>query len=51
VSIARSLNVSLLRDALVNKLEVILTYTQVTDEQGRVTEIVDAVRLLSSGVS
>jgi hypothetical protein len=51
VSIARSLNVSLLRESLVNKLDVILTYSEVVDPQGRVTEVVDAVRLLSSGVS
>jgi hypothetical protein len=51
VSIARSLNVSLLRDAIINKLEVVLTYSEITDPQGLVSEVVDAVRLLASGVA
>jgi hypothetical protein len=53
VSIARSLNVSLLRDALVNKLDVILTHTEwaiVIDPQGGEIEkaFVEAVTLLAS---
>jgi hypothetical protein len=52
VSIARSLNVSMLRQALLNKLEVILSHSDwviVTDDQGRVTEksFVEAVTLLA----
>ncbi len=52
VSIARSLNVSLLRDALVNKLDVILTHTDwtiVVDPQGGQTQkaFVEAVTVLA----
>lgn len=51
VTIARTLNVSLLRQAMANKLQVNLTHTDfviVTDDQGRVTEesFVQAVALL-----
>ncbi len=48
ITIARSLNVSLLREALVNKLEVILSYSQVTNTQGLIFEQVDSVQLLST---
>jgi hypothetical protein len=48
ITIARSLNVSLLREALTNRLEVILSYSQVTNTQGLIFDVVDAVQLLSS---
>jgi hypothetical protein len=53
ISIARSLNVTLLRDALVHRLDVIITHTDpviVIDDQGGETEVsfVEAVRLLAS---
>ena len=53
VSVARSLNVSLLRDALVHKLDVLITHTDpviVIDDQGREIEVsfVQAVKLLAS---
>ena len=53
ISIARSLNVSLLREALVHKLDVIIIHTDpviVIDDQGRELEVsfVEVVRLLAS---
>lgn len=54
ITIARSLNVSLLREALINKLDVVLTYTPVTNIQGGLSEVVnmvDTVQLLSSAGS
>jgi len=52
ITVARSLNVSLLRDALINKLDVVLTYTSATLNQGGLLQTintVDTVQLLSSG--
>jgi hypothetical protein len=56
VSIARSLNVSLLRDALINKLDVILTHTDwviVIDPQGLESRkaYVEAVTLVTGASS
>jgi hypothetical protein len=54
ITIARSLNVSLLREALINKLDVVLTYTSATLNQGGLLQTintVDAVQLLSSAES
>jgi hypothetical protein len=53
IATARSLNVSLLREALVHKLDVVIIHTDptiVVDDQGRESEVsfVESVRLLSS---
>lgn len=53
ISIARSLNVTLLREALVHGLEVVISHTDpiiVTDPQGRESQVsfLEAVRLVAA---